>query len=366
MNAARIAGLLAEEGLDWAVLAGPEAVAFATGHVPAIETGPSPFAGGPTLALVGRDGGVGILAANVEGEQAPSATYHLYEGFAGRVTDVGSNHLAALHDLMGALGVGGRIGADRRHLPLVVSEALTGRVADLTAPLDRLRAVKTPREHALLAAAARIASLGQHTAREATAEGRSELEVLSAIRGAMETAAGVRCALAGEYLAGVAHTATLGTPPGARRIAVGDPVICDLAPRVGGYWADSCGSFTVGHAPESYEAMWRAARKALALGMAELRPGLRVDALDALVRGHVRSRGFDYPHHTGHGVGCGVHEWPRIVPDETAAIEEGMVLMLEPGAYVPGLGGVRCEHMLEVTATGCRALTEFPLDPGPV
>ena len=55
-----------------------------------------------------------------------------------------------------------------------------------------------------------------------------------------------------------------------------------------------------------------------------------------------------------------MHEWPRIVPGETAAIREGMVLMLEPGAYAPGVGGVRLEWMYLVTASGNEVLSGFP------
>ncbi|MXU65020.1 M24 family metallopeptidase [Oceanomicrobium pacificus] len=54
-----------------------------------------------------------------------------------------------------------------------------------------------------------------------------------------------------------------------------------------------------------------------------------------------------------------VHEWPRLVPDETALIEENMVLMVEPGSYVPGLGGIRTEFILRVTRSGAEALATF-------
>ena len=60
---------LGEAGADWAVLTSPDAVAYATGHVVPIEAGPSPFAGGPTTALVGWDGSTALVAANVEGRR---------------------------------------------------------------------------------------------------------------------------------------------------------------------------------------------------------------------------------------------------------------------------------------------------------
>lgn len=81
------------------------------------------------------------------------------------------------------------------------------------------------------------------------------------------------------------------------------------------------------------------------------------------LRAHMQGAGFSYPHHSGHGIGTSVHEWPRLVPDEPALIEENMVLMVEPGSYRDGIGGVRCEHMLRVTATGVEVLTDFQMEP---
>jgi Xaa-Pro aminopeptidase len=63
--------------------------------------------------------------------------------------------------------------------------------------------------------------------------------------------------------------------------------------------------------------------------------------------------------HNGHCIGTGPHESPRVVPGEETTIREGMVLMLEPGAYAPGVGGVRLEWMYLVTATGNEVLSGF-------
>lgn len=362
-NIERLAGLLADEGLDWAVLSSFDSVSFATGHVVGIETGASPFAGGPTLALVGRDGSHGIVASNVEGVQSATARYESYAGFSLSVVDQATSYLSALDRLLARLAVSGRIGVEAS-LPAIVAERLPPGMRRIGPALDRLRAVKTEAEIALLARCGRIAAAGQEQARAASRAGETETGVLNAIRVRMEGMADARCALAGEYMTGIDRTAQLGLPVSAHPVAAGDPVICDLAPRVAGYWGDSCGSFVVGtRASDAYTSMWSAARGALALAEAEVRPGLSVAALDGMVRGFMADRGYSYPHHTGHGIGASVHEWPRLVPDEPALIERDMVLMVEPGTYVPGLGGVRCEFMLRVTATGCENLTPFAMAP---
>lgn len=360
-NIARLQGLMADEGLDWLVLSGFDSTCFATGHVSGIETGPSPFSGGPVLALVGRDGSCGLVAPNIDGQQV-QAEYESYPGFANAVTDQVGNYLVAARALMRRLGVSGRIGVEPS-LPAIVADLLPGDRAGIAEPLKRLRAVKTPAEIDFLRFCGQVAAAGQMTARAVSRPGQTELGALNAIRATMEVMAGERCALAGEYIATANRTAELGLPVSAATMQDGDPVLCDLAPRVAGYWGDSCGSFVIGGtASEAYVALWTAAREALALAEAELRPGLKVGDFDAMLRASMQKRGYGYPHHSGHGVGTSVHEWPRLVPDEDALIEQDMVLMVEPGAYVAGIGGARCEFMFRVTATGCENLTDFVQD----
>jgi Xaa-Pro dipeptidase len=73
----------------------------------------------------------------------------------------------------------------------------------------------------------------------------------------------------------------------------------------------------------------------------------------------VRREGFHYPHHSGHSIGTAVPEWPRIVPTETAELQEGMFMMVEPGAYDPDIGGARCEWTIEIISDGCRVVAPF-------
>ncbi len=359
----RIRQILTELGADWAILTSPDAVCYATGQAIPIETGPSPFTGGPAMALVGRLGGVGIVCANVESSGlSGSLTAEIYAGFAGTVVDQPGAYRLAVAAMIKKLGVSGRLAVQAASHPASVADLLPASV-NIDRVLDRTRAVKTIDEIAALRRAAGVTSAGQIAARALSQLGQSELEVLNGIRAVIEQQAGERCPLAGEYLGGIDHTAALGTPVGMRRLLCGDPVVCDLAPRVGGYWGDSCSSFQLGQPTERWQAMFARAHETLLLAIATLRPGISVKNFDAGLRAHMAGAGLSYPHHSGHGIGTSVHEWPRLVPDEGALIEQNMVLMVEPGAYVPGIGGARCEHMLLVTATGAEVLTEFPLVP---
>lgn len=361
-NVTRIADLLSESGHDWLVLTGADSVCFATGHVVPIEIGMSPFTGGPCTALVGKDGSVGIVAANVDGATVDGIAYETYEGFACAVTDQPGNYRKALTRMVKRLGVCGAIACEDSSLSASAVDVLGVRPDGLDHDIARLRAVKTGAERAKLQKAAQVASIGQQTARAQSTQGATELEVWGRLRTAMERAAGERCAMAGEYLSGIDRTSVLGLQPSERALQRGDPIVCDLAPRVNGYWGDSCSAFVVGHQPtDAYAKLFAASKETLDLAIAELRPGLRVCDFDALLRANMERHGFSYPHHSGHGIGTSVHEFPRLVPDETATIEEHMVLMVEPGSYIPGLGGARCEFMLFVTATGCEVAAPFEM-----
>ena len=84
--------------------------------------------------------------------------------------------------------------------------------------------------------------------------------------------------------------------------------------------------------------------------------------VDKTARDVIKKAGYgDYfGHGTGHGVGLDVHELPRISRFGREKIRSGMVFTVEPGIYLPGLGGVRIEDMLLVEKQGCRTLTSLP------
>lgn len=361
-NIARLANMLVDIGADWAVLTGADSVCFATGHVVPVEIGQSPFSGGPTVAFVGRDGSAGLVCPNTD--VGPDAAYEqiAYAGFANAVTNQIANYRDAVSQMATRLGLTGVIAIERSSFPHALADLLPDKRLPIDTALGRLRAVKSDAEVMLMTFAAQVAAAGQVEARRLSIPGACELDVFGRIRSKMEVMSNARVAFAGEYITGVDRTSQLGLPINDRVVELGDPVVCDLAPRVAGYWGDSCSSFVVGGNPsDEYMHMYNAAKSTLDLAISELRPGLRACDLDAQLRAHMKGLGYEYPHHSGHGIGTSVHEFPRLVPDETAVFEENMFIMVEPGSYDPGLGGLRCEFMLRVTATGAEVSAPFEM-----
>lgn len=363
----RVAGAAREVGAGWVVITGPDTVCYASGHEVPYEAGPSPFAGGPTTAFVAPDGVCHLLLANNEpysGRLDPDQVV-VYEGFSAvRPLQGAPAYVSAVRALARELGVAGVLAVEAASFPATLAEALSGTLTS-TVPVDsalaRARMRKTPEEIAALRRASAVADAGQLEARRSARAGRSELALFADVRCAMELAAGGRCCVAGECSSGPERTAALFDSPRARLLVEGDPVIADLAPRVGGYWGDSASTLVVGERPSlALARLIAGTTSGIERARAELRPGLTAGAFDALVREAViAGGGTAYAHHSGHSIGVSVHENPRLVPGDETVLEPGMVIMVEPSSYEQGVGGARSEWMFLVTETGNEVISAF-------
>ena len=367
-RALRVAQAARSVGADWALLASPDGVAYATQHSGIIETGPTPFAGGPSLAIVSANDAdvVGLLVNTLEAADAEASgadRVFTYVALAlGDRSPVEDRYGACVREAVRDLGVGGTVAIEAATTPLLVGEILSAAGAKtvyIDRALDRVRSTKTPIEIERLRYTAHLTALGQRAALAVARPGISELEIWAAARLAMETDAGERLPVAGDLTSGVANTGAISGWPTGRIVQEGEPILCDLGPRARGYWGDSCNAIFVGEPGEAFLKLHRTTLQSIEVIRETLRPGISAAHFDQGVRSVFERAGVDNPLHIGHGIGTGVHEWPRIVPDQDVTLEAGMVLMLEPGAYDPEVGGVRLEWMYLVTETGNDVLSEF-------
>lgn len=364
-TATRIAAAAGDLGAEWALLSAPESVTYVTGHAVPIETGPSPFSGGPTLAVVGRDGRAALVAPSHEA--SPGEDRFLYSGFALANLPLAANLLRALNEAIDAIGAHGPVAIESGSLPLLIAEAARARATSLidgTQAFRQARVIKTEREIQLLRSAAQAASVAQQAVPAAARADITELAAFGEVRAAAEQHIGERLPFAGDFVAGRARTAATGGWPTSRKIRQGDAVMADLAPRVDGYWADSCSTFTLSaRADTAWLRLWHTVHDALTALSERVVPGMPMSEIDKIARTPLMAAGYQFPHHTGHNIGTAVHEHPRIIPTEEATLQPGMVILLEPGAYEPAVGGVRLEHMFLVTQRRLEQLTHFPLRP---
>jgi Xaa-Pro aminopeptidase len=176
-----------------------------------------------------------------------------------------------------------------------------------------------------------------------------ELDVAMRLAGAEEEAFGTIVAF-GEQAAEPHHE------PTDRELARGDVVKVDFGSRVDGYHSDMTRTVAFGEPDPRLREIHGVVAAAQAAGIAAVRAGVPLRDVDRAARVVVEDAGLGerFPHGLGHGVGLEVHESPFLRWDrpEEDRLPLGAVVTIEPGVYVPGLGGVRIEDMVEVTEAG--------------
>ena len=149
---------------------------------------------------------------------------------------------------------------------------------------------------------------------------------------------------------------------GDRVLAQGDMVTLDVGCRYFGYHSDITRTVAVGTPHAELERVYGLVLQAQEAGIAAVRAGVSARDVDAAARRVIADAGYGdrFGHGTGHGVGLEIHEWPRVSSRSDDILAAGMVLTVEPGIYLPGVGGVRIEDTVLVTEAGAEVLTVSP------
>jgi Xaa-Pro aminopeptidase len=232
--------------------------------------------------------------------------------------------------------------------------------------VERVRVIKDAIEIGILRRGGLALAGVVRDLREIIGRGRRESEIAERVDAALARA-GFSAPAFPTIVASGPNSAHPHAHPSDRRLAAGDLVVLDFGGVLDGYCVDLTRMAAVGPLAPRANALFAGVREAHAAAIAAIRPGIDTSAIDAAARSVLDARGLGdaFLHATGHGLGLDVHEAPRIGrwdPDTTVRVEAGMVFTIEPGAYVEGVGGVRLEDDVLVTAEGSEVLTDMPRD----
>src|SRR5688572_18022684 len=292
-----------------------------------------------------------------------------------QVWPVPGSYDEALLGCLTAIGVK-QVGLEAANVTLARYEWLVAAAASQAAPLtfrstsrvvEEARIVKDAVEVDILREAARRLSAVVDRAMSAARAGSSERAVAGEIEAAIRDAGYERLAF-DTIVASGPNAALPHHRAGDRVLATGDLVVLDFGGVLDGYCCDLTRTVSIGSPSLRARQVYDAVRDAQQAAIAAVRPGIDTASVDAAGRPLLEGGGLGsaFGHGTGHGLGLDVHEEPRIArprPDApTVPLEPGMVFTIEPGAYLPGWGGVRIEDDVLVTETGCEVLTSSHRD----
>jgi len=148
--------------------------------------------------------------------------------------------------------------------------------------------------------------------------------------------------------------------PSSRKFKRGDAVILDFVSSFKGYYGDLTRTLFIGHVSAELKKIYEVVKEALETGLDRISSGVYAKDIDAIVRKVIDKYGYGkyFMHSTGHGIGIEVHEPPRLSSLDNTMLQENMVVTIEPGIYIPNLGGVRIEEDIVITKSGCMILSE--------
>ena len=373
---AALAAQLEERGLAGCVLFDTHYVSYYTGFAFIPTERPIAFA-------LGGDGRGGMLVPRLEVEHAEanaavSEVAH-YDEFPGE-----RHPMEALVELLAALGIRGRLGADHDGYPWVFGYRgpslgeLTGEApAPVADAVEDQLAVKSDAELALLRESCKWANLAHALLQRYTRPGVSETEVANRASNeatyAMHDAIGplyrgqslwFSGAVAG-YRGQIGRNAAIPHAlPGNIVFQAGDVLVTGATAPVWGYHSELERTMVIGPPSDEQKRMFDHMVALQDLAVASIGPGVPCAEVDRRVRAYYEEHRLweNWRHHVGHAIGLRYHEGPFLDRGDETEILPGMVFTVEPGLYAAGLGGFRHSDTVAVTEEGVEWLTYYPRD----
>jgi len=236
------------------------------------------------------------------------------------------------------------------------------RLKALTDTVENLRVIKTDKELSYIKTAIRRSESAFKRLLPFIKAGITEQELAIKLEGFLKEE-GCKKLPFGVIVASGQMSALPHAQPTQRKLKKGDVILVDWGGECEGYYCDMTRMVAIngGDIKKQME-IYSIVLKTQRLAIKSIKPGINARIIDKSARTLIKEAGYgDYfGHGTGHGIGLSVHEKPVISWQSTDRIEKGMVFTIEPGIYLPGVGGVRIEDMVTVGENGAEILTTLP------
>lgn len=234
-------------------------------------------------------------------------------------------------------------------------------IVDMQDDLAQLRLIKNEQEFQYLQEAARLADYGIEIGKNAIQEGATELEIVAELEYALKKKGVQEMSFSTTVLTGQ-KTASPHGIPGLDKVTKGDFVLFDLGVVHKGYCSDITRTFAFGEITEEQKLIYETVLEAEESAIKAAQLGTKVGLIDQTARKIITDAGYGqyFTHRIGHGLGIDIHEYPSMHKDNPLLLKEGMCFTIEPGIYIPEIGGVRIEDMIFMTKKGPLSLTKFP------
>ncbi|WCK53498.1 aminopeptidase P family protein [Aneurinibacillus sp. Ricciae_BoGa-3] len=342
-------------GLDGVLLTSPISVAYFTGFVCDPH---ERFLG----LWVGQDGETALFLPSLEKDNAAAA-------LAG--SDLSIVPISDTDDPYQVLRTtrikqAKKIAVEKDHLRLSQAEKLQAALGevhlfDIGATIARLRNRKADWEVDRMKEAVRIIEEVMEEGIKRVKLGMTEVELVAELEYLMKEKGADEPSFGTTVLAGKNSALPHGTP-GTTKIEKGGFLLIDMGVFKDGYCSDITRTFAVGEPTDEMKKIYEAVQHAVEAATNAVKVGRPLAEVDRAARGVIEKAGYGeyFTHRVGHGLGLEIHEYPSVHGENQDVIEAGMTFTIEPGIYVPGVGGVRIEDDIYVTEAGAQTLMTFP------
>ena len=317
----------------------------------------------PTLVVLVRDREPAVVCPALETDRVEDAVPGAELFSYADATDPVRAARVAFDRLREARGIEEPIGVERRSTRLLETAVFAADDAELHAVDDAIAAVRSRKdadEIEAMRTAVRIIEGILEDVVEGIEPGMREVKVETAIRKrVLDSEAesfGVGIVTSGDRTA-YPHAST-----GRRRIERDELVMIDVGVVFDGYYSDITRTVAVGDPDDELVEVHDVVRAAAAAARDRIEPGVACQEIDRAAREVIEDAGYGeyFPHRVGHGLGLEGHEPPYLVAGNETPLQVGQTVTVEPGIYVPGLGGVRIEDDVVVDESGAEVLTSLP------